>query len=128
MKEINGMRIYGSWAGSPNGTPEDTTKCIEEVWESGRGMFHHQCNRKRGYGKDGLYCKIHNPEYIAKKNAERDAKYEKELSQNRIAHSGKLFYTTCKELVEKDNFGSIRLPALARRMLEEAINEVEGKS
>lgn len=49
-------RVYGQWAGNERGTPEDTTRCIEEVrpmWVS------YQCTRKRGHGPNGLYCKQH---------------------------------------------------------------------
>ena len=54
------LRVYGKWAGNPKGVPEDETRCIEEVWPSdGHGWNSYQCTRKRGYGKDGLYCKQH---------------------------------------------------------------------
>jgi bacillopeptidase F (M6 metalloprotease family) len=58
MKE----RRYGQWAGNEKGTPEDTTRCIEKVYppSGGGSWIPHQCYRKRGYGKDGLYCKQHN--------------------------------------------------------------------
>ena len=36
---------------------EDTKRCIKEL--SNDGYYYHQCRRKRGYGKDGLYCKQH---------------------------------------------------------------------
>lgn len=53
-------RIYGEWAGNPKGIPENITRCIEEVWPAGcRSYVSYQCHRKRGYGKDGLYCKQH---------------------------------------------------------------------
>lgn len=52
-------RIYGEWAGNPKGAPEDKTRCIKEVWPTTDGWIPHQCRRKRGYGKDGLYCKQH---------------------------------------------------------------------
>lgn len=52
-------RKYNQWAGNPKGNPEDKTHCIEEVWsKDGFGMSY-QCNRKRGYGTDGLFCKQH---------------------------------------------------------------------
>ena len=40
---------------------ENTELCISSVCPSeGFGAFHqHQCSRKRGFGKDGLYCKQH---------------------------------------------------------------------
>ena len=51
-------RRYSRWAGNPDGHPEDTSRCIEEVF-SRDDMMHHQCSRKRGHGPDGLYCKTH---------------------------------------------------------------------
>lgn len=52
-------RRYGVWAGNEKGVAEDTTLCIEEVQGSGKGGMFYQCNRKRGYGRDGLYCGQH---------------------------------------------------------------------
>ena len=50
------MKRYGKWVGSPRGILEDITHCIIEVW----GDWHsHQCQHKRGYGEDGLFCKQH---------------------------------------------------------------------
>jgi hypothetical protein len=54
------MRKYGQWAGNEKGIPEDTTRCIEEIWPGTRTEWlPHQCRRKRGYGLNGLYCKQH---------------------------------------------------------------------
>ena len=61
-------RIYNQWGGNPKGTPEDISRCIEEVWSS---MHGYQCRRKRGHGKDGLYCKQHDPDRVAKKREEK---------------------------------------------------------
>jgi len=52
------MRIYDQWAGNPQGIAEDTTLCIEEV-ETFKGWHSFQCSRKRGKGRDGLYCGQH---------------------------------------------------------------------
>lgn len=53
-------RIYGAWAGNLKGRPEDITHCVKEVWPStGVGWISYQCQRKRGHGPDGLYCKQH---------------------------------------------------------------------
>jgi len=49
---------YGVWAGNPKGVPEDITRCYEEVYVELSHLFR-QCLRKRGYGKDGLYCQQH---------------------------------------------------------------------
>ena len=51
-------RVYGAWAGNPKGSLENPARCIKEVWPRD-GYIAHQCRRKRGYGKDGLYCKQH---------------------------------------------------------------------
>lgn len=53
------LRIYGAWAGQPQGTKEDITRCIWEVWSRNGGWIPSQCDRKRGHGKDDLYCKQH---------------------------------------------------------------------
>jgi len=50
------MRIYGKWAGNPKGVRENPENCIVEVAD---GFTFHQCYRKRGYGKDGLFCQQH---------------------------------------------------------------------
>jgi len=52
-------RVYGRWAGFPKGWPEDPKHCIEQVWGEQRGATGHQCQRKRGHGPGGLYCKQH---------------------------------------------------------------------
>ena len=55
---VDKPRVYGRWAGRPEGTPEDPARCIEEVWHK-QDWRHYQCRFKRGHGPDGLYCKIH---------------------------------------------------------------------
>lgn len=61
MEAIRKRRFYGQWAGDPKGTPENETKCYEEIWDYGvsASWVPRQCSRKRGFGKDGLYCKQH---------------------------------------------------------------------
>ena len=44
--------------------PEDPERCIAKVWDGNNDIecsVHgpHQCTRKRGFGKDNLYCKQH---------------------------------------------------------------------
>lgn len=51
-------RRYNQWAGNPNGDKENPLKCIQEVRDSS-GWHSYQCARKRGFGKEGLYCKQH---------------------------------------------------------------------
>jgi hypothetical protein len=59
----NGKRRYGDWAGNPKGVLEDKTKCIKEVWPTS-GYIPYQCNRKRGHGAKGLFCKQHAKEFL----------------------------------------------------------------
>jgi hypothetical protein len=62
----NGFRIYGEWAGNPNGITERTEDCVEGVYRGSRSFIESQCNRKRGHGPDGLYCKHHAKRHEAK--------------------------------------------------------------
>jgi hypothetical protein len=41
---------------------EDTSRCVQSV-PTCNGWHEKQCSRKRGYGKDGLYCKQHAKRY-----------------------------------------------------------------
>lgn len=65
---------YGQWAGNPKGLPENKECCYEEVPNGGRSPLFHQCNRKRGYGKDGLYCKQHAKRHPAEQVIAHDQK------------------------------------------------------
>jgi len=47
---------YNTWAGNPNGTPYDPTRCAYEIFKNFTAW---QCTRKNGYGPGGLYCKQH---------------------------------------------------------------------
>lgn len=53
------MRSYGVWAGNPEGDIEEIDCCTVEVFPADAYSFIHQCFRKWGYGKDGLFCKQH---------------------------------------------------------------------
>lgn len=55
----DGYRRFGQWAGNPRGNAEDITRCIREVWPSSGSFISRQCLKKRGHGRDGLYCKQH---------------------------------------------------------------------
>lgn len=84
MKIVNGIRYYGERFGS-TGVKEDPTKCIAEVCGDRWYFSYHQCTRKRGHGKDGLYCKIHDPERKKEKEAEKERQWEKERKEQRDA-------------------------------------------
>lgn len=52
---------------------KDPTRCIASIYSD----YHsRQCSRPRGHGRDGLYCKQHDPENIAKRDAAQRKKYD----------------------------------------------------
>lgn len=83
MQIRKGLRIYGVWVGNPEGRKEDVTKCIETVCAQGPARMLHQCDRKRGFGKDGLYCKQHDPEVVKAREDERTRKYNEKWAKIR---------------------------------------------
>lgn len=63
-KEISSEMRYGVWAGNPNGFAERKADCKAEVND---GYHTAQCQRPRGHGPEGEYCRQH-----AKKIASRE--------------------------------------------------------
>lgn len=63
----HGVRVYGVWAGNPDGKRENKYLCATEVYDRG-WMLAHQCFRHRGHGPSGEYCRQH-----AKMMGKRDA-------------------------------------------------------
>jgi len=51
-------KVYDQSVLRPKGIPEDPTRCIAEVFDE-TGWHRYQCQRKRGYGPNGEYCKQH---------------------------------------------------------------------
>lgn len=60
--------------GRNGGLAEDPSRCVFAVWPNDRWPMPHQCNRKRGFGPDGLYCRQHDPAEIIRRRAESDAR------------------------------------------------------
>lgn len=50
-------RLYDVWAGNPRGTQEDETRCVASVPYS--RCLYQQCSRRRGHGREGLFCVQH---------------------------------------------------------------------
>ena len=62
-------------------------KCQTVVHPEYRSFFGHQCQLRPIVTRDGkLYCRIHDPEYISSKKAERLAKWNKEHTERLIKH------------------------------------------
>lgn len=53
---FGGLRGQAEWSRNEKGIKEDFDRCVKTV--AGGGWVY-QCSRKRGHGKDGLYCKQH---------------------------------------------------------------------
>ena len=70
---------------------------------------------------DKWYCKIHDPEYIAKKEAERRAKYDEQWAKRRIELCGHILLRACKDALEASH------DPIVEKILVDAINEAEGK-
>lgn len=77
MKEEYPKERYGKWAGNPKGHPYNPTRCAYEVFTNNRGYIHHQCVKKRGHGPDELFCKVHDPEAIKKRQEKQTVRYER---------------------------------------------------
>ena len=52
------MRDYGG-SSYKKGIKENITRCIVSISDPTGWGNDHQCSFKRGYGKEGLYCKNH---------------------------------------------------------------------
>jgi len=100
MKEREGKRYYGCWAGNPEGRAEDPKLCIESVWSKDRFSQESQCSRKRGHGPNGLYCKIHDPAAVKAREEKSNAKYEEGLEKHRLGWDGP---TMLKALIDIAN-------------------------
>lgn len=67
---------YGRRYGSDTGRKYDPLKCAESVRNNGRWPSFHQCNRKPGFGPDGIFCKAHDPVAKKEREAKRDQKWD----------------------------------------------------
>jgi hypothetical protein len=79
------VKRYGAWAGQPSGRPYEAGRCAEEVYDSFTRR-NHQCYRKSGHGPEGLYCKQHDPAFVASKSAKRSERDALERSYNDAFH------------------------------------------
>lgn len=95
---------YGAWAGRPNGNAPDFNRCCEEVTRYiGNWPSSGQCVRKRGHGPGEQYCKQHDPEAVAARRAEADAKATKDFNARRFQYHGRTFYNALKQIAEGHN-------------------------
>lgn len=125
----DGFRRYGCWGGNPEGTKEDLTRCVESVIGNERGSIPRQCSRKRGHGPDGLYCKIHDPAFIAEKDKKEQRKWDLERELSYVTkYKCETFFRALKQIADghndarglaKETIGLLRDPDEIRKELKE---------
>lgn len=96
-------KSYGSWAGDPKGHQPDYSRCCQEVWSNERWSRHSQCQRKRGHGPDGAYCRQHDPEVVKARRAASDARYKAEFNEKRYGWHGKTFFDALQLIADGHN-------------------------
>jgi hypothetical protein len=94
---------YGTWAGYPQGNPPNYGLCCERIFGALGSPGGHQCNRKRGHGPDGAYCKQHDPEAVKARRIAASARYNAEMNEARYGWNGRKFYAALVEIAEGHN-------------------------
>jgi len=59
--------------------PFNPSRCAFEVIENSRSPRFYQCQRKPGFGPDGIFCRQHEPAAITDRERKSRDKYEKYL-------------------------------------------------
>ena len=83
---------YGAWAGNPAGKPPDRTRCCAVVYSRERWSRAYQCERPRGHGPNGDYCKQHDPAAQAARDAKARAREAEAALKWRKEVYGPRFY------------------------------------
>lgn len=52
--------------------PVDPERCVQSVRDETRWPSWHQCNRPRGHGPNGEYCKQHSPDAVAERRHKQE--------------------------------------------------------
>lgn len=96
-------KSYGAWAGNPKGQEPDLTRCCAKVWSKDSWSREGQCNRKRGYGPDGAYCRQHDPKVAAERRKQVDERYQEKRRARMMEVHGKTFYDALVEIAAGNN-------------------------
>lgn len=101
-------------------------RCSEQVYDSiGFGHFY-QCSKRGVITRDDkLYCKVHDPEYVAAKKKMRESKWEEEHQERMWDH--KLLRLATAIFKDIDNLDSIEIGKyrVAPELYEALKNAVE---
>jgi hypothetical protein len=96
-------KSYGAWAGNLQGDAPDYTRCCARVWSSERFSRAHQCQRKRGHGPDGAYCKQHDPAALEARKKATEARYNERFNEERYQWHGREFFNALVKIAEGHN-------------------------
>ena len=103
---------YGTGVWTKAADPE---KCRWEVWD---GFSSNQCSRKAKV--DGLWCGIHNPDYMDRKDQARRDKYSAEIKRRELKDRHYAWRNRARAIIQMIAYGEANNPAeLARMYLEE---------
>lgn len=94
---------YGAWSGNPKGRPPIMDKCCVEVWSTDKFSMSSQCSRKRGYGPESAYCKVHDPAYVKEKREAQDRAYNEKMNKLRYQWHGKEFFGVLEKIAQGHN-------------------------
>lgn len=100
------------------GVPADPERCCISVWGQGEKRPR-QCRLRRGYGPDGAYCSLHNPEAVrgreTKAKEDRRARMERVARENRLRAYAPLFCGVLVRIASGEEADPVRA---AREILE----------
>lgn len=96
-------KAYGKWAGSPEGQKPDYSRCCQEVWSRERWSRHYQCQKKRGHGPDGAYCKQHDPAAAKAREDATCARWNAKWNKERYEMYGRTFFDALVKIAEGYN-------------------------
>jgi|HubBroStandDraft_3_1064219.scaffolds.fasta_scaffold83973_3 hypothetical protein len=108
-------KSYGAWAGNPKGCAPDFTRCCAQVWSRERFARHYQCNKPRGHGPDGAYCKQHDPAVAKARRAAADERSRAQWNNRRYEWHGRAFFDVLVKIADGHND--------ARGLAQEAIDD-----
>lgn len=89
---------YGTWAGNPEGRREDPKRCLKEICSGQLGDHGHQCCNKRG---PSGYCRMHDPEALAKRKAKIDVRQAKHDLDNSICYQHRIIVSVARNFFKQ---------------------------
>lgn len=83
--------------------PDFERCCVEVGRDMGRWTQFGQCSKKRGFGPDKAFCKIHDPDVVKARREKAEAAYNVKRNQERYSWYGRHFFDALKEIADGHN-------------------------